>query len=504
MPDDKSRVPFLPDTIKCSIKFTLDSGQSDSDSIDDGPSKDTSINEFRSIAQSFVTYLQVLWEYAHEIGAAAERTSLSNLALLPSLLREVEDRRNNANDDESPVATIVFSVEDRKKEQQQEKSYPIYEIEHARKLQDCLIQHNRALDMLNETVLQQMVNAWEHAIGDLLAWKLRADPDIIPKDRMLSYSQLLSFCDLAEAQRHLIEKEVSEFLKSRSTIEQIRYFKKEFRAQLENHFPKIGDLCEIVLRRHAIVHAGGKASSEYCRRVKKLKGVSSSPVEEGSPLLVNAPYIKEAWAIIYASGVVLIHLVARVHAKQSKCKEDEDAADSFLINATFNNIKNRQYEAAELVLEYAKKLRLNNSTSDLMVLINLAQTHKWKGDAEKCLHLLDEYDWSSCSANFRLCAAALREDIAIFKRELCFVAREGSIRITDLYEWPVFNAIRKNEHFMEWIKEAYGDDVSAPKTTLQPKLIDFHADKPLSKLLKEIVNDMIEGATPVILDQKDL
>jgi len=348
MAEMNTRVPFLPDKISCKIELAVDSAQGEESRGTAGASPaGGSIEQFRSVAQNFVTYLQVLWQYAHEVGSVAERTSLTNLAHLPSLLKDIEKRRDEAAPDEVPVAKIVFAVANEKKAQQQQKSFPIFDLEHAKKLGQCLTQHNKALRLLNETVLQQMVNAWERALGDLVAWKLRADPDAIPKERTLSYAQLLSFADFDEVRRHVVEEEVTEFLKSKTALEQIQYFKREFGADFQSQFPAVGELCEIVLRRHAVVHAGGIASSEYCRRVAKFKNLPEKPAEQGSRLSLDAKYIKRAWSVIYSAGVVLTHLVARSHARSKKCKKDEEESDSFLINAGFNAIKSKQYEAAK-------------------------------------------------------------------------------------------------------------------------------------------------------------
>ncbi len=251
---------------------------------------------------------------------------------------------------------------------------------------------------------------------------------------MLSYSQILTFADFDEARRHVVEEEVADFLKSKTTLDQLKYFKDEFGADFRSQFPAVGELCEIVLRRHAIVHAGGIASSEYCRRVASLKNLPEKPAEKGKLLPVHSGYIKRAWSVIYSAGVVLTHLVAKSHARSKKCKKDEEASDSFLINAAFNAIKARQYEAAKTILHYAHGLRLASSGSDLMVLVNLAQTNKWGGDEAACQTLLDEQDWASCSANFRLCVAALREDEDAFARELEIARVMGDVlQIISLY-----------------------------------------------------------------------
>lgn len=200
-----------------------------------------SIEKFKIIAQNFVTNMQVLWEYAHEVGAVAERTSLSNLEHLPSLLRKVVSRAAAAETQEIPVAAIVFKSD--VAGTKQEVRFPVYEISQAKQISECISIHTIALRLLNETVLQQMVNAWERVVGDLVAWKFLAEPDLIPKERTLSYSRIIEMGEIREIKNYVILSEVNEFLRSNTTLEQVRYFKSNFGADLESVFAATGELC---------------------------------------------------------------------------------------------------------------------------------------------------------------------------------------------------------------------------------------------------------------------
>jgi|GEM_PF-4893184 len=502
MSDTSSKVPFLPDNISCKIELMVGASSDGTEEV--APARSGgSIERFRSIAQAFVTYLQVLWQYAHEIGSVAERTSLTNLARVPELLQEIEKRQKRALPGEVQVASIVFSAESKEQSRQREKRFPVFDLEHVRKLSEYLTQHTKALRLLNETVLQQMVNAWERALGELVAWKLSADPDALPKDRMMSLSDVMSFSDFDEVRRHVVEGEVADFLKSKTTVEQIKYFKDEFGADLKSQFPGVDELCEIILRRHAVVHAGGIASSEYCRRVSKLKKLPGTPIDKGKRLPLDAGYIQRAWSVIFSAGVVLTHLVAKTHARGKHCKEDEETADSFLINAAFNGIKSKQYEAAIAILEYAHAPRLASTSSDLMVLVNLAQAYKWSGNEEKCRALLNEHDWESCSANFRLCVAALKDDDNLLRKELAVAAKEGSVGIAELYEWPVFQKVRSGDHFPALLKDIYGDDAVIPTRSEPTKLLNFGTDSTMSELLQGIVGKMAELPQSTVEDKED-
>jgi hypothetical protein len=487
MEDSNKQKPHVLNSFSIKLEY-IDSKNEDADLIEtsDDSKNDKSIDRFENIVQNYVTVLQIIWDYAHEIGSVAERTSFSNLSLIPSLLKEISERHRQARKDEQPLANIIFSF---KKDDDEDKdiSFHIYEFDHIKKLQDCLTKHDKALRLLNETVLQQIVNAWEKVLGELVSWKLKADPDIIPKDKKVDCAQLLKFDSLEEMKRFFIEEEVTEFLKSKSTPEQINYFKNTFSADLASIFPRIKELYEIILCRHTIVHNGGIASAEYCRRVKNLNGTK---IKEGERLKVDTSYIVKAWTIIYSAGVILTHLVAKTHARQIKSKEEEMEADSLLINSSYNNLKNNQYQAAIIILEYATNIHLADSTSSLMALVNLAQAYKWNKEESKCLDVLKKHSWDSCSANFRICVAALKDDCTDFAHQLKIVAHEKSIEVAELFEWPVFKLIKENEEFNNWIINAYGENTILPKTSSQPKLLDFQHNTTISNFMEEILSSM--------------
>ena len=416
------------------------------------------VANFESIAQRYVTVLQMLWKYMHEIGAVAEQTSITNLASLPVLLNEIRERQKLVKGEEQPFAELNLKAEGLDQEGKshvKEITLPIYEYKHLEKIQEYQKYHDVAFRILHETALQHLVNSWEKVLGDILFWYLKNNPDSAPKDKVLTFAEILQLNSLEEAQKKVIDKEVEEFLKNKDIDQQLRYLKDELKADLSSHVHVLSDLKESILRRHAIVHAGGVVTGEYLRRVKKIKSLSIEMPKEGEMLPLKATYVKNAWLNFFGCGVILLHLVAKNYSRSIKSKEDEDRADSFLLNAAFSNIENFQYESANIILEYAFKHRLVKDTSNLIVKINLAQTLKWQGNEKACKEILDEQDWSACNTTFQLCEAALREDIEKFKKLLSTVALEKKISITEVYDWPVFKKMREVPEFDSWTETAF-------------------------------------------------
>lgn len=460
----------------------------DSSTTKDGASEavnEKTIYKFRNIAQKFVTLLELYWQYKDAIGPVAEKTSLLNSVKMPDLFLEIQRRNKEADPNEKPIAKIVLILKRKGEEKEKEISAPIFEYKHIKQFRENTKYHNKATLFLHETVHQQMVNAWERMLADLLDWKFRNTPEIIPQEKTIPYSAILTFKDLKDVQNYLIEEETTDFLRRKPTLDQIRYFKDEFKVDIESVFPYVADLCEIILRRHVIVHAGGIANSEYINKTSKLKKLTIKIPKEGSILSEDPDYLSRSWCIIYAAGVILLHLLAVNHARNKNSQDDENEADNFLINSAYNAIKNEQYFAAELVLQYATKRRLTKEGSDLKNRINLAQTYKWQGRDKECTKLLDQFDVPACSALYRLCIATLRDDFKAFSTNLKIAQQEGSIKGDDLNEWPVFKEIRGHEKFKGLFKDVFGFDFNSIADRKQVKLLNFESEKELLTLNNE-------------------
>jgi len=250
-------------------------------------------------------------------------------------------------------------------------------------------------------------------------------------------------------------------------------------------FPHVDDLCEIVLRRHAIVHAGGIATSEYINKAKKLRKLRIQIPNEGASLSEDSEYLSKSWCIIYAAGVVLLHFLSVNHARNKDSKEDESSADDFLALSAYNAIRNEQYFAAELVQTYALSRSLRSQATKWQIQINLAQTYKWLGREAECTELLNSIDFTACSAVYRVCIASLRGDFDVLKKNLIIARQEGGIKAEDLYEWPVFKAIRETEAFASIFKDVFEMEFNLLARKNKTQLLDFDSAEKLSKFMKE-------------------
>lgn len=283
----------------------------------------------------------------------------------------------------------------------------------------------------------------------------------------------------------MIEVQVTEFVRGHDTAQQFKYFRDNLKVDVSANFPDLSRYRELVLRRHAIVHAGGIATADY---VRKLKSIGGFPLPvEGSQLELSAQYVTNAWEVVYALGVVTLHLVAKLLARREHNEEAEDRIDNWLNTAGLWAISERRYAAAERIFTYANPQRLAKDSCQLMVLVNFAQTHKWRGNDGKCVDLLKTRDWDATNSAFRLCVAVLRDEpLDVVETLMRQAVKEDQVSLDSVYEWPVFQCLRKQPGFTDLLKNVFGSAADRQVEPFPPRLLDLSADARLDKIFKQL------------------
>ena len=92
-----------------------------------------------------------------------------------------------------------------------------------------------------------------------------------------------------------------------------------------------------------------------------------------------------------------------------------------------------------------------------MMVVNLANAIKLRGDATKAKELLEKEDWSAASQEFQICVGAVRDDV----EEVCKLMRQaggdGPVSSSDFRDWPVFRGIRNDPAFASAFEEVFGE-----------------------------------------------
>ena len=201
-----------------------------------------------------------------------------------------------------------------------------------------------------------------------------------------------------------------------------------FDLPLKKDLPIWPQFVELTERRNLFVHTGGVVSSQYLA-VCAAHGVQhETDVGVGDVLGVPQTYFKNACSCLLEISTKLAQVLWRKIDPESM-----EVADRSLIEVTYELLEIENYSLAKTLVDFGvNTLKRHSSDSDRrLLLVNLAQCHKWLGKSEICNEILDKEDWSSSSDKFKLGVAVLHDDfdeaVKIMKR----IGPEGEVTEAD-------------------------------------------------------------------------
>ena len=363
------------------------------------------------IGHNFTTVLQMLWKYINSIGLLAESTSNTSMLTVFILLDEIEKIEKTKSGKHIAEINVKLSGKDKDGNPKNEnKTIKIFDKGHLSKIIEFNNHNHAASTILHDTAIQQLINAWEKLLADLVNWFYKNNPDKISNKKNISFNKLLQISDLEELKQTIIDSEIKSFLGENTTQEQIKFFDDNFKTNFKSVFNKFDQLIFIIYVRHLIVHYGGVITKEFETKIGKLKNINHSlTITRGDKIELTPEFIMDSWETIYLAGVLLVHRVAK-----NQTPHQIEVLDNFLNNSAFANIQKKQFASAVSILEYADSIHIKKTRIFWSVKINLAQTYKWQGEDEKFQKIIDAIDIEAANARFQLCVAALTGDIDTF------------------------------------------------------------------------------------------
>lgn len=307
--------------------------------------------------------------------------------------------------------------------------------------------------VIPQTFIVSLVALFDAFVGRLLRCLVYIKPELMkPSERKLAFADLIQFPSIDEAKDYMIEKEIESLLRQSHT-DQFEWLEGSFGLPLHKDLPSWATFVEVTERRNLFVHTGGVVSSQYLTVCAK-HGVPLDPdVKVGQQLDVSPEYFASAYRCIIEIAVKLAQVLWR------KISPDAlEDADRSLIETTYDLLVLGQYDLAAILLQFTCTTlkRFSSDENRRIFIINLAQAHKWMGQATECKQALDREDWSSASDKFALGVAALKDDFdracAIMKR----IGPDGQVREADYKSWPLFQEFRKSAEFARTYQEVFG------------------------------------------------
>jgi hypothetical protein len=101
------------------------------------------------------------------------------------------------------------------------------------------------------------------------------------------------------------------------------------------------------------------------------------------------------------------------------------------------------------------KYRCVDHSTELKLLVNQAQAHKWNGDDATCQRILSCSDWSASSDVFLVCIHVLREQFDQAAQIVKRIGPRGDMPLINYSTWAVFRKARENQVFRSAVEEVF-------------------------------------------------
>lgn len=311
----------------------------------------------------------------------------------------------------------------------------------------------RGFDLLPAATLLTMVATFDSNISEVVRALLTLKPERFDSgERTIAVADVLSMSSFDELRAKLIDDEVYLFSRG-GHDEQVKYIERSFHVQIAKVWKRWPDFIEIFERRNLIAHGEKQFTSRYVSICKK-HGHKGSEKLVGQDIELTTTYLAQSLSVLLEFTVLLVFSVWR-----KQFPDEEQQAFESVNEITYRLIQDERYRLPLRILEYVLSLqgaKVSESTR-LMLTVNLASAYRHDDNEANCREVLDAVDWSAVSDNYRICVAALRQDVGDVVRLMDSVVASGSIKKDDFREWPVFDFVKDSEEFRAKFEDLLGE-----------------------------------------------
>lgn len=313
-----------------------------------------------------------------------------------------------------------------------------------------------ALDALPTALLLSIVAKFDSITSDIVRVMFNAKPTMMQfGDKVIAFSEVFQAKSLDDIKDKMLSDEI--YLYSRGSHEdQVRYIEKTFHISIIDKWKRWPDFIEVFERRNLIAHGEEKFTSRYVSLCLKSNHKGSETLL-GVDVQLTSRYLHQAIDILVEFAALLVFSLWRKHVPEDKGRAYKD-----MNQVAFELIQAKKYTVATKILDYLMVFKKGDAPEDIrqMMVINLASAAKHCGDNLKCTEVLGGVDWSASSENYKICVAALREDVQGVTQLMPVVRAAKSITADDFRIWPVFAFVRDNADVKNCFQLIYGENLT--------------------------------------------
>lgn len=390
---------------------------------------------FNQAINDFTTHIESMWTTLPVIKKTLDKTEKEQTTILKDYLDK------HANVDSASGKQLI-------------------PVEHQRRvgvLETQVRKTQLARNAIQKSFLVSVFSQFDTYVADLMKCVYSAVPDILNgSDRQISFKELQTFPTIADAQNHIVDKEIETVLRS-SLPDQFRWFENKANLTLTKDLESWPTLIEASQRRNLFVHTTGKVSAQYLNVCGEYKVPGISQVKVGDVLIMSPAYFDEVCRAVIEISVKLNQVIRRKLLPQELA-----VADKCFVAIVVELLLNEEYEIAKRLCDFETKYfkKYSNEDARLRMVINRAQVYKWSGDNDGCKKIVGSLDWSATNHLFKMASAILLDDFETAFSEMEKLGTGDDDKLKQHYrEWPIFREVRKLPRFKEIFKSIFKENL---------------------------------------------
>ena len=317
------------------------------------------------------------------------------------------------------------------------------------------LDHSRILPLMARSFFIGLFSEYDSFIGALLKAIYSRKPELYKGiKREIALTELLSFQDLAEVKKDMLEKEIDSFRRE-SYIEQFSELERKFEIKTLKAFPEWSQFVEYSQRRNVMTHNDGRVSQQYLS-VCEREGVKFTEKPKiGDELTLTPDYMREAIFVISKVGFMLAHTLWR-----KVLPDDIKDANEALNDTLYGLLIRKRWVIATSFGEFGLTDQMTKGVQEMSLRIRVINTAIGLSQAKRkqeATQLLSSRDWSACIRDFKLAIAVLKESYSEAAQIMRDIGKRGEL-VSQLayHDWPLFEDFRDQPEFQSAYQDIYG------------------------------------------------
>ena len=313
-----------------------------------------------------------------------------------------------------------------------------------------------------------IITIYENFLEEMMRCILKSYPNMLSKDKYLTYNEFKNYSSIDEIQNFYIESTINDnmewgALKQIIMMEKLLQNKK---YELSKNIP-LSSFIEMSTRRNLYVQNEWKINDQYIKKCKEW-GIEIEENRIDEELIIDKTYFNKSFYTIVEIVLKISYLVScKCFNSSDNLTELNEFFNSLIFKLISSNDKEKLWLSTEILkflFDYTKEDKDHDIKSKSYYLINLALCYKMQWNKWKAKEVLNNEIIYDTTINFKLAIAVINEkwDEAASLMRICSVEDNSEdatkFRRRDYHEFPIFFEFRKTDEFKEEYKKIYWED----------------------------------------------